>query len=73
MESVEHDNFIYKRVEIRVTNSVAETLDIEFDILTFHDMIRFAVEVVEREDEKGRYLDAIVRDKDYQFKLKNYR
>jgi len=30
------------------------------------------VDIVEREDGEGRYLDAVVRDKDYQFKLKNY-
>lgn len=72
IESQDHRIYLYKKVRIEITNSPSETLDIEFDIVTFHDLIRFNVDIVEREDGEGRYLDAVVRDKDYQFKLRNY-
>ena len=53
-------------------NSVNQFVEVEFPINSYHRLIRFRVDVVEKRDAQGKFLDVTVRDRDYKFKVENY-
>ena len=65
-------HFLYRKVTIHIING-DEIRHIEFPILTFHDLIRYRVDVYQREGMGKKYLDVTVKDKDYEFKMNSYK
>ena len=45
----------------------------EFRINNFHLLIRYQVDIIEREGQDGRFLDVTIKDKDYDFKQTHYK
>ena len=59
-------------MKIDITNG-EEYQSFEFDIDHFHIMIRYSVEIEEKEGADGHYMDVTVKDKDYAFKQAHYK
>ena len=45
----------------------------EFRVNNFHLLIRYQVDILEREGPHGRFLDVTIKDKDYDFKQTHYK
>jgi hypothetical protein len=66
------EHFVYRKVKIAFTNG-EEYLNFEFDISHFHIMIRYVIEIEEKEGPDGMYMNVVVKDKDYAFKQAHYK
>ena len=64
--------FLYRKVKVDITNG-EEYCSFQFDIDHFHIMIRYMVEIEEKEGPDGPYMDVTVKDKDYAFKQAHYK
>ena len=66
-------HFLYKWISISMRNSIDETRELAFGIYNYHDLLRLRVEIEQKQDKGERFLDVVVRDQDYGFKMENFK
>jgi len=58
-------------VKVFITNGDVYQ-EFTFEITTFHDLIRYRMDIIEREGKDGKYVDVVIKDQDFQFKQTHY-
>ena len=72
MSGPEGEKFVYRSISFMVKTAFTENVEFKFDINSYHRLIRFRIDITERHDPQGKFLDVTVRDRDYGFKMENY-